>query len=143
MNKKIKKILISLGLIGLIDTIYLSLPYISNTKTYCPSDNPNSCDVVLTSEYSSLFFDIPNVFLGILFYLTIILTFIFWDKIKSKIPNIFKITIFFTSIASAFYVYFIYLQKFIIGEYCPYCLLSSIITFTIWIILIKEYNKKH
>jgi len=77
MNKKIKNILIFFGLAGLLDSIYLSLPYFSNTETFCFTGDSNSCDLVLNSEYATIFFDIPNAFLGVLFYLTLSIIFIF------------------------------------------------------------------
>ena len=142
MNKKIKNILIFFGLAGLLDSIYLSLPYFSNTETFCFTGDSNSCDLVLNSEYATIFFDIPNAFLGVLFYLTLSIIFIFWDKIILKIPNLLKISIFITTLGVGLYLYFIYLQVSVIESYCLYCLLSAFFTFVIWIKLILIYKKK-
>ena len=142
MNKKNRKILIFLSFLGLLDSLYLFLPYISKTTTFCLASSQNSCDMVLNSKYATSFFGIPNSLLGILFYLTLFLIFVYWEKLIKKIDNILKISIFLTTIAVVVYVYFIYLQKFIIKAYCPYCLASAFITFLIWIILIKIYLKK-
>ena len=142
MNKKIKNILTFLGLAGLLDSIYLSLPHFSSTETFCFTGDTNSCDLVLSSEYATMFFDIPNAFLGVLFYLTLTLIFIFWDKIILKIPNLLKISVFITTLGTGLYLYFIYLQAFVIESYCPYCLLSAFLTFAIWIKLILVYYNK-
>ena len=77
MNKQIKKVLIFLSTLGFLDALYLSLPYFTNTTTYCLDGTSNSCDLVLNSQYAELFFDIPNAFLGVLFYLTLTLIFTF------------------------------------------------------------------
>lgn len=144
MIKIIKKILILLSTFGLIDSIYLSLPYFSKTQLFCSIENISSCDLVTTSNYSEIF-GIPNAFLGVLFYLTLLISFIFWEKFKVKIKYFSKIIYLIIFSAALYYIYLIYVQKFILGKYCPYCLFSATITFAIYIILIKVYkieNKK-
>ena len=140
MKKKILLLLFSF--IGLVDSIYLSLPYVSGVTTYCSLGEKLSCDVVLNSQYSDLFFGIPNAFLGVLFYLSLILIFSFF---KTSFKNkLLKLSILLTFTASILYIYFIYLQAFVIKAFCLYCLTSAFLTFLIFSILLSCYlkNKK-
>ncbi len=135
---KNKKKLIALSLFGIADTIYLSLPFLTEKiQTSCSINAKNSCEAVTTSIYSKTFFGIPNAFLGFFFFLSLFLIFIFWNKIPKKElirKMIFSALIF----ALLFYAYLIYIQKFILQEYCLYCLFSAIITFLIFIFFKKK-----
>ena len=139
---KKQKILIILSFLGLLDAIYLSLPYFTNTQASCSINSVNTCEAVTTSVYAKTFFNIPNAFLGVVFFLSLFLIFNFWEKIEKKCS---KISIFLKTIltfAIIFYSYLIYIQKYILGEYCLYCLVSAFITFLIWIIFIRKKNTK-
>jgi len=142
MKKNDKKLLIFLGIIGFFNSIYLSLPYMTTTTTFCGIDELNTCDLVTTSKYAD-FFGIPNAFLGILFYLTLIISFIFWEKFQNKILYFNKIIYSIIFFGILYFIYLIYIQKFILNEYCVYCLFTALITFIMGAVLLKKEIRKN
>ena len=118
-----------------------------NTFSYLNSDNSwNTCNSVLQSDYSKIFW-IPTAIMWIIFYvltLIIFLSFIF----KKHFINFFlykfieKILVFFTLVWVLFSLYFTYLQFFVINSFCIYCFISACITVLLFIMSIYIFKKK-
>ncbi len=138
-----KKILLGLflliALIGFTDAFYLTINAFSNTIPPCFI--AQGCDVVTTSSYSRLF-GIPIALLGSLYYLTLfILGLYYLDKkslvIASALPLI-------TAVGFVFSLYLVYLQIFVIGALCSYCLFSAGSSTALFILslFLKKDSKK-
>src|SRR3989344_6085658 len=98
-----------LAIIGVIITSYISISHILKRNVVCPISS-KSCNVVLNSKYSKTF-GIKNEFIGLIYYIFIILT-IFLPYLNN----------------------FIILIK-IIKNYCFWCIFTAIINVGIFISL--------
>lgn len=89
-----------------------------NKKKICNE----SCDPVLTSKYNKMF-NIPNTFLGLLFFSALIL----FEFINFKIEYVLVSSMW--VLASLSNIRLIYAQKYLIKHYCKFCITLSILTF--------------
>jgi uncharacterized membrane protein len=81
------------------------------------------CYVVKNSEYNTLFFNIPNEYLALAFFLSLFsLTAYQMFRPSMRIGFLINAGI---VVASVFAVYSIYLQAFVIGTYCKYCMVMD------------------
>ena len=117
-----------LAFIGIFDTIYLLVEHFSPEDISCSITG--KCDVVLTSEFSTIF-GIPLSVPGILFYVFIFILSVFLLKTNKEIFLRWIVVIsmfgFFASLALFF------IQAFVLQAFCQYCLLSALITTIIFI----------
>ena len=137
MKAKTKYILIfSLLIISLISSIILTIPSSSNTCSIF-----GGCEKVHNSTYNYTF-GIQNSYYGIIIFLFLsIITFIQIIKPTKIKRNIINIGIIGGTLIA---LWFIYLQRFVIGAYCQYCLvvdISVLISFII-MFLSKFFKKK-
>ncbi len=126
MIKWLQPSIIVLAFIGLIDSLYLSYARFASVDLPCSVTN-GGCSVVAESPYAVLF-GMPLAYLGVLFYLSILiisLLIIFKSKIKHLSDALLIITVL-GALSSA---YFLYLQGFVIKAFCIYCIVSAIISF--------------
>lgn len=80
------------------------------------------CDQVLTSKYNKMF-NIPNTYLGMLFFATLIIFEFINFEIKNTLVSFMWIS------ASLLNLRLIYAQKYLIKSYCKICITLSILTF--------------
>ncbi len=109
------------SIVGIIDSIYLSVKYYNQTPLSCTM--LSGCNAILKSEYS-VFLGMPLPLLGVMFYL-----FIFAMLILNKIKIIKQVALI-GFIAS---LWFLYVQIFIIQAVCIYCLVSMIAVLVLFI----------
>jgi uncharacterized membrane protein len=137
--KKILWTIFGLGLIGFFDSLYLFFTHFTNKSVIC--DGTNECSLVLTSSYSS-FFGFPVAGFGVIFYAYIIIITMFTlERIKkgsNLSPKFITPVAFGGFLASA---WFVYLQAFIIGAYCTYCLVSAATSTLIFIAAVINCKK--
>ena len=105
---------------GFLDSIYLTAKHYAGDIPECTL--LEGCEEVLTSSYSEIF-GIPVALFGSIFYFTIlILGLLYFDtKKKQFIQAIIPLT--FLGFAGT--LYFLYLQAFVIGSWCQFCLISA------------------
>lgn len=124
---KTQKILFFLLIIIWISiSSYLTYLHYSEVSAFCSIiETINSCDSILKSDYSEIFW-IPTSILWIFFYITTLILFLFSIF---KTEKIFKnLLIIFTWIWIIFSAFFTYVQFFVINTLCMYCLTSAFIT---------------
>ena len=109
-----------IALIGFADATYLTIEHYQGRIPPCSITS--GCEKVLTSSYSTLF-GIPTSLLGDLYYVVILIG--LFAYFESKSTKILKWTFLFTTVGFGFSLWFIYLQVFVIGSYCLYCLGSA------------------
>src|SRR3989344_5483231 len=118
-----------LSFIGFLDAAYLMIQHYRGLPPDCSLIK--GCEVVTSSKYSE-FAGIPIALPGAIFYLSIfVLSFLYFDLDKLKpltyaswlvIPG-FGITLF-----------LVYLQLFVLGAICLYCMVSAGITSTLFVV---------
>lgn len=120
---------IALTLGGLVNAGYLVRKHFQKKPLVCPFNH--DCSVVTESKWGKIFF-IRNEILGFLFYiflLTNIIILIFNPEL-----NILKTLILIsTFLGLLFSIFLVLLQKYVIKDYCFYCIISAIITLLIFL----------
>ena len=121
---------IVLSLAGLVNAGYLSYKHFQKKPLVCPINH--DCNAVVESKWGHMF-GVRNEILGILYYLAMfagILIFILKPNLILDISNYIFIG---TAIGLIFSAFLTYLQKFVIKEYCFYCLISALISLLLFI----------
>lgn len=116
--------------LGIADSAYLAQHEANGTPLICNIQSLSGCNTVASSQYSR-FFGIPLAQYGVLFYsilfvLSALELIIFNRLLRRILQGISLVGI----IAS---LYFTFVQIFIIGAFCIYCLASAIIALFIFI----------
>lgn len=107
------------SLIGLFDSAYLTSKHFSGTAVPC--NLVTGCETVLTSSYAE-FYGIPTALFGALAYfgaLSIVL--LVWFG-HDRLWNLFGAL---AVLMFCFSIWLIYLQAFVIGAFCQFCLISA------------------
>jgi len=136
MNKKTSSVWWSgvvLALFGLLDSGFLFYKYVTASPINCLIFE--GCNTVAKSSYSHVF-GIPLPTFGLIFYGGILVLFLLYRKFWSTLIQ--KFLLLGGIIGIIFSIYFIYLQGFIIGAFCIYCVLSafaSMLLFCVTILL--------
>ncbi len=139
-DSKSIKLLISLSvlaLLGIIDSVYLTIKYYEGSIS---CSIISGCQEVLVSRYSAIY-GIPISIMGIVFYLGLLIMVGFY--LFHKKSWILKILNLLASLGFIFSLYLTYLENFVIRSLCQYCLLSALISTIIFIInfIIMKKNK--
>ncbi len=115
--------LIVLALTGIVDSGYLYFHHLKKKPLFCPI-NGRGCNAVIESEYNKMF-GIKNEILGILYYLFVIIASFLLFYQQSKF--VLYLLVIISALALCASAYLAYIQKYIIRQYCFYCLISALI----------------
>jgi uncharacterized membrane protein len=127
-----RKIALIIAIIGLVVSIYLTiLRYSTVLPLECPNSGVIDCAGVLSSQYSVIF-GIPNVLLGLVFFIAEIFVII---KYFGK-----EEMLFLNAVGLLFVLYYIS-TEYILGKICLYCTTVHICTIMLLAISIKYYKK--
>jgi uncharacterized membrane protein len=122
------------ALIGLGDAIYLTIHSLTGEKVPCSL--VAGCEMVLTSEYATIA-GIPLATFGAAAYFVAFSLAILAAFGNRKMWFLFGVQV---SLMAIFSIWLLYLQAFVIGAFCQFCLLSAGVTFTLFIIaLISKF----
>lgn len=122
------------ALIGLVDSIYLTLHHLSGEQVPCSVTG--GCETVLTSHYAEIA-GIPLAAFGAAAYFLAFSLAILAAFGNRKLWFLFGIQV---SLMAAFSLWLFYLQAFVIKAFCQFCLLSAATTITLFIIaLISKF----
>jgi uncharacterized membrane protein len=118
------------ALIGLGDAIYLTVHHY--TAVPVPCSIVEGCEQVLTSPYAT-YHDIPLAVFGAAAYLLAFVLAVLSALGKRLAWPVFGIQVTFMFI---FTLWLLYLQAYVIGAFCQFCLLSALVTTSLFIIFI-------
>jgi len=128
--KKLYAVAALLSLLGLADALYLTIEHVTGQSVRCTI--LAGCSAVLSSPYAVVA-GIPLAAVGAAAYFTvfslIVLT-LFGYGIAGKLLLPVVGAMFLVSL------WLIYLQAFVIREFCQYCLLSALITTTLLVVVV-------
>jgi|SRR6185436_3810979 uncharacterized membrane protein len=128
--KKLYAVAALLSLLGLADALYLTIEHVTGQSVRCTI--LAGCSAVLSSPYAVVA-GIPLAAVGAAAYFTVfslvILT-LFGYGIAGKLLLPVVGAMFLVSL------WLIYLQAFVIREFCQYCLLSALITTTLLVLVV-------
>jgi uncharacterized membrane protein len=125
-----------LALVGFADATYLSMMHFQNADVGCSVIT--GCDAVLSSDYAAIF-GVPLAYLGVIYYLSVLIGAAGYYQSEAKIALRFLLLI--VGGGVLFSVWLIYLQAFVIEAFCQYCLISAASTFSIFALLV--YANRH
>lgn len=119
------------SLLGLGVASFLFYEYSLSGPIFCPTGK--GCDIVRASPYSS-FLGIPIPLMGIAYYLTMaVLSVVHSHKLPHWLVR--KLQFWASAAAVLFGVYLTYLEAFVIGAYCFWCVTSFIISIAVLLAL--------
>jgi uncharacterized membrane protein len=123
------------SLVGLADAIYLTVEHLSGRSVRCTL---SGCSEVLSSPYASVR-GIPLAAIGAFAYFTVFslaTLAAFGYRIAGKLLTFIVGAMFLTTL------WLLYLQAFVIGHFCQYCLLSALVTTTLTVLVIISKRGK-
>lgn len=115
----------ALSLIGLADSIYLTVKHLTGQSVQCTVTT--GCDEVLASAYATLF-GYPLAAFGALAYFSVFSLAIFVLFGYRFVRPFLIIIVAFMTVMS---LRLLYLQAFVLGKYCEFCLLSAAVTLSL------------
>jgi uncharacterized membrane protein len=125
-----------LSLVGLADSIYLTVEHLSGRSVKCTI--VSGCSEVLSSPYASMR-GIPLALVGAVAYFSVfsLATLAAFDyKLAGTLLTILVAFMFLTTL------WLFYLQAFVIGHFCQFCLLSAIVTTIITTLVAMAWRLK-
>ena len=125
----------AVALCGLADAVYLTIHHYTGKQVPCSIIE--GCEQVLTSQYAEIY-GVPLAIFGAFAYFTA-----FSLAILAAFGNRLMWTLFGVQVVlmTIFTVWLIYLQGFVIGAFCQFCLISALITLTLFTLFLVSRQK--
>lgn len=116
---------VGIALVGLGVAVYLS--YVETTQLEAWCGPVGQCNVVQQSRFASLFGFLPMALFGALGYTAVLATYIYGVWIKGPYAGVMPLASFLlTAFGFIFSIWLTYLQPFVIGATCMWCLASAV-----------------
>ena len=119
-----------LALVGLADAIYLTVQHVTGQSVRCTI--VSGCSEVLSSEYASIK-GIPLALVGAVAYFTV---FSLATLAAFGYPVVGKLLLILVGLMCLTTLWLIYLQAFVIGQFCQFCLLSAAVTIILMVLVL-------
>lgn len=119
-----------LALVGLADAIYLTVQHVTGQSLRCTI--VSGCSEVLSSSYASIN-GIPLALIGAVAYFTV---FSLATLAAFAYPLVGKLLLVVIGLMFLTTLWLIYLQAFVIGQFCQFCLLSALVTIVLSILVV-------
>jgi len=140
MKRFLLYFILLLTLAGAFDAGYLLVETVKGEAVVCPNVpigrfNLNQCNIVLATPYAKIF-GLPNALYGLVIYLffaILVLYELIHGLTGKRTTSAIKLLSYLSGLGILIFVYFIYLQFFVIEALCFYCLLSATIMILIFI----------
>jgi len=135
--KKLYALAALLALFGLADALYLTIEHLTGQSVRCTI--LAGCSAVLSSPYAVVA-GIPLAAVGAAAYFSafsLAVLALFGYRQAGKLLLVLVIAMFAVSL------WLIYLQAFVIREFCQYCLLSALITTTLLVVVFISRRRYH
>jgi len=132
--KKLYALAALVSLFGLADALYLTIEHVTGQSVRCTI--VSGCSEVLSSRYA-VFAGVPLAMIGAAAYFSVFslaTLAAFGYRIARALLVPLVATMFLVTI------WLIYLQAFVIEQFCQYCLFSAAITFVLSVILVLIYG---
>jgi uncharacterized membrane protein len=121
------------SLIGLADSIYLTVEHLSGRSVRCTI--VSGCSEVLSSSYATVL-GVPLAAIGAIAYFTV---FSLATLAAFGHRGLGKVLIFIVSAMFLTTLWLLYLQAFVIRHFCQFCLLSALVSTTLTILVIAAH----
>lgn len=134
--KKLYAVAALLSLFGLADALYLTIEHVTGQSVRCTIIS--GCSEVLSSPYAVVA-GIPLAVIGAGAYFTVFslaILALFNYRIAGTLLTVLVIAMFLVSL------WLIYLQAFVIREFCQYCLLSAALTLALLVVMVIVHRNR-
>lgn len=122
--------LLLLALLGGVLSGYLTWVHYSGTLALCAG--AGGCEQVQASRFASVA-GVPVAVLGLLFYLSIFVLGLWQRRADAESSGTVKLLLFGLTLLGVLYSgYLTYLELFVIGAICPWCVASALIVTALW-----------
>ena len=112
--------------VGLGIAVYLATIEVSGAEAICGP--VGDCNAVQQSKYATLFGFLPVAVFGIIGYVVIGVTWLVGMKASGRLQFLAKLGMFLTALFGLlFFIYLTFLEPFVIGATCAWCISSAII----------------
>jgi uncharacterized membrane protein len=126
----------ALALVGLFDAIYLTIQHLNGQGVQCTVTT--GCEEVLTSAYATIG-GYPLAAFGAAAYFA---AFSLATLALFHFPVARKLLFYLVIIMLLVSLFLIYVQAFVLGKWCQYCLLSAAVTFCLTaIVLVERFSR--
>ena len=139
MDKRLKQVIIALAVLGLLDSIYMTIFKLTNNEKMCIGSH--GCNIVNASGYSSIH-GIPVAVVGVLGYLSILAVFYLERNPGFFQENGSMIQFALTLAGFLFTVWLVFVEVALIKAYCPFCITSQIAMTIIFILTVIRVIKQ-
>jgi len=135
---KIPVVAALVAIVGVIDSVYLTIHHL--TAVPVPCSLITGCETVLTSAYAEVY-GVPIAAFGAAAYFAACSMAILAAYGNRFMWTLFGVQVF---VMAAVTCWLLYLQAFVIGAFCQFCLISAATTFTLLILFFisKVLNRK-
>ncbi len=130
LNSKLPVIATFVAFIGIIDSVYLTIKHFTGEKVPCSLIT--GCEQVLSSQYAEMF-GIPTAAFGAFAYFLAFSLAVLAAYGNNKMWSAFGL---FVSVMLTFTAYLVYLQAYVIGAFCQFCLISAVTTVLLFLIFL-------
>ena len=127
---KLYIVMACLALVGLADAIYLTVQHVTGQSVRCTI--VSGCSEVLSSSYASIN-GIPVALIGAVAYFTV---FSLSTLAAFGYALVDKLLLIVIALMSLTTLWLIYLQAFVIGQFCQFCLLSAAVTIVLMVLVL-------
>ena len=126
----------AIALIGLGDAIYLTVQHVTGQSARCTLIS--GCSEVLSSSYAVVA-GVPLAMLGCVAYFT---AFSLATLAAFGYPFAGKLLAILVGLMFLATLWLLYLQAFVIGHFCQFCLLSALVTFVLTGLVIAQWRRE-
>jgi uncharacterized membrane protein/thiol-disulfide isomerase/thioredoxin len=114
------------------------LAYVETTQTTAVCGPVGDCNTVQQSEYARLFGILPIGVLGLVGYVAIFISWLIARYANDHLADLAVVSIFMmTAFGTLFSIYLTFLEPFVIGATCAWCLTSAILMTTLMLLTVK------
>ncbi len=113
--------------VGFLNALYLAYYSYFGKKLYCPLGE--KCNEVIDSKYGRLFY-FRNYNIGLVFYFIL-----FFLSFRIELSLVYYFVLVASLLASLVSLFLLYVQVFVIRNYCLYCLFSAFVNLTVFTLL--------
>jgi len=121
---------IVLALGGLVNAVFLTYKHFQHKPLVCPINH--DCNAVVESKWGHIF-GVRNEILGLLFYGAIFLGGIVNAVAPLAVPRLNLYLLIGAAAGLGFSIFLTLLQKFVIKDYCFYCLISAAVSLLLFL----------
>lgn len=127
---------IILSLLGLGDALFLAIRHYQGATVTCVISE--GCDAVTNSAYS-VFWGVPLAVFGVMYYASLFGMLLWFNAMERG--GILRLVLILAAAGFLVSFYLTYLQVFIIGAICAYCVLSGVFTTLILVLSFSAIKK--